>query len=257
MHDIGGCRAILFPSWLVEELVKVYEKADSRNPQRGMQFVKKFDYISSPKADGYRSIHLVYKYRTTSKKLAVYNGLRIEIQIRSYIQHLWATAVETVDTYTGQALKSNLGAASWQRFFALVSSAFASLEAETLVPGTPSVLLELKAELEKHKDQIDTLNRLREVTDILTFKTIYARFFLILLDSKEKKLKIESFTKEQLQKAQDRYLEVEKANKDNPHMQAVLVSVDSVAALKKAYPNFFMDTVGFMAQLNMWWASVH
>lgn len=32
---------------------------------------------------------------------------------------------------------------------------------------------------------------------------------------------------------------------DDPNMQVVLVSVDSMAALKRAYPNYFLDTDRF------------
>jgi hypothetical protein len=49
--------------------------------------------------------------------------------------------------------------------------------------------------------------------------------------------------------AQNRYLEVEKANKDKPEVQTVLVSVDSVAHLRKAYPNYFLDISEFVMVL--------
>jgi len=40
----------------------------------------------------------------------------IEIQIRSKLQHIWATAVETVGFFTGQAIKSNEGEKEWNDF---------------------------------------------------------------------------------------------------------------------------------------------
>jgi hypothetical protein len=71
--------------------------------------------------------------------LARYDGQRIEIQIRSKLQHLWATAVETAQIFTGQALKSKVknASADWLRFFALTSSAFALRE------ETPTVELQI------------------------------------------------------------------------------------------------------------------
>jgi hypothetical protein len=39
----------------------------------------------------------------------IYNDLKIEMQLRSQYQHAWATAVETVGTFIGQALKSSIG----------------------------------------------------------------------------------------------------------------------------------------------------
>ena len=103
MHDIGGCRAVVRTVRLVDRLVRVYEQRSVH------EFVRKYDYIKTPKVDGYRSVHLVYRYRSQSAARSVYNGLRIELQIRSRYQHAWATAVETVSAFTGQALKSSVG----------------------------------------------------------------------------------------------------------------------------------------------------
>src|SRR6266498_4478476 len=128
MQDLGGCRAVLGTPRRVTELVDIYEKAAAKNPRDRPEFIKKYDYIKEPKIDGYRSVHFVYKYRTNAAGPAIYNGLRIEIQLRSRLQHAWATAVETVSTFTGQALKSNIGDEAWKRFFALVGSAIAARE---------------------------------------------------------------------------------------------------------------------------------
>jgi putative GTP pyrophosphokinase len=104
MQDLGGCRAVLKSVAKVDKLVRFYQK----NPCKTLEFVKPFDYIASPKPDGYRSVHLVYKYQGECESGA-YKGLRIEIQIRSLLQHGWATALEVIDTFTGQGLKSSGG----------------------------------------------------------------------------------------------------------------------------------------------------
>ena len=72
-----------------------------------------------PKKDGYRSLHIIYEYKSDKCKTD-YNGLRVEVQIRSRLQHLWATAVETVDFFTRQAIKFNEGIPDWADFFRLV-----------------------------------------------------------------------------------------------------------------------------------------
>jgi hypothetical protein len=46
-------------------------------------------------------------------------------------------------------------------------------------------------------------------------------------------------------RAQEDYLESEKANNDKPWIQTVLVSVDSIAALRRAYPKFYLDSFAF------------
>ena len=50
------------------------------------------------------------------------------------MQHVWATAVETMGTFLGQALKSRQGDQEWIDFFAIVSSVFAYKEERPLVP---------------------------------------------------------------------------------------------------------------------------
>jgi hypothetical protein len=49
------------------------------------------------------------QYSSDSPGRAADNKLRIEVQIRSRAQPAWATALETVDTFTSQALKANRG----------------------------------------------------------------------------------------------------------------------------------------------------
>src|SRR5690606_34815639 len=95
--------------------------------------VNEKDYISHPKDDdGYRGIHLNYRYKNI--KNTHYDGLRIELQIRTKLQHIWATAVETVGIITSQSLKTREGEQRWIDFFALVSSAFAYKEDRPRVP---------------------------------------------------------------------------------------------------------------------------
>lgn len=98
MQDIGGCRAVMSTVKQVERLVYDYKHSDIKH-----KLHQEDDYITNPKPSGYRGVHLVYRY--TGRKVQ-YNGLKIEIQIRSDIQHAWATAVETVGMFTQQALKS-------------------------------------------------------------------------------------------------------------------------------------------------------
>ena len=75
-----------------------------------MNYFSLDDYISNPKDDGYRSIHLVYKLKREPR-------LFIEIQVRSYFQHIWATAVETFGTLKSSSFKSGHGEKEWLKFF--------------------------------------------------------------------------------------------------------------------------------------------
>ena len=156
MQDISGCRAVLSSITQLRELCdKYYLKGDMKHKRITFK-----DYIVQPKDDGYRSIHLVYEYKSTKGKKG-YNGLRIEVQIRSKLQHLWATAVETVDFFTRQAIKFNEGIPDWAEFFRLVSSAFARLENCPCVSGTPTDEKELYSQIKKQAKELNVVEKMK------------------------------------------------------------------------------------------------
>ena len=93
MQDVGGARAVLPTIDEVDELRALYRRSRARHT-----LANEKDYIRNPKPSGYRGIHLVYRYQSDRSK--VYNGLQIELQLRTRTQHAWATAVETVGTFS-------------------------------------------------------------------------------------------------------------------------------------------------------------
>jgi ppGpp synthetase/RelA/SpoT-type nucleotidyltranferase len=252
MQDIGGCRAIMPTVLDVERLVKRYELSNAKNPAGRPEFVKKYDYIGEPKNDGYRSIHLVYKYRTTAKHLVAFNGLRIEIQLRSQLQHAWATAVETVSTFTGQALKSNIGSDDWKRFFVLMGSAIARRERRPLVPGTPTDEETLIKELRELSNRLRVQETLQGWSYALDETKVReygvrgkAKAYLLVLNPTAYTLDVTGFN--DLAKASEEYTKVEKElSTDISGTQAVLVSVDKLSELRTAYPNYRLDTTAFV-----------
>jgi len=258
MQDIGGCRAVLSDVSLVKKLYATY--SDKRQ-SRGLKHkkVNEKDYIKDPKPDGYRSIHLIYKYK--SDKKSTYDGTLVEIQIRSKIQHAWATAVETVDLFTKQAIKSNEGRPEWVEFFKMVSSAFALMEGEPTVAGTSSDPVILKAEIARQVDELRVFQKMEKWTKAITIiepKMRELHFFLLVLDVSEEnkeKLEIRGYLKDAERTATDQYLEAEKSQGHNLDKDVVLVAADSIDELKKAYPNYFIDTSHFLGYLKSYLAS--
>lgn len=252
MQDIGGCRAVLRSAAAVERLVKVHETSAAKSGTGRSQLVRKKDYIREPKTDGYRGVHLVYRYRTTSERYKPWEGLSIELQLRSKLQHAWATAVETVDVFTGQALKFSGGRADWRRFFALVSSAIARRERRPEVPGTSSdhaVLLEELRSLTNLLRVHDTLRGLR-IAVKQAAETKGAKLFLLFLDTSLRLLEVLPFMPGEEAEASRLYLSLEEGIVDKTTQQAVLVSLESLRALPKAYPNFYLDTDAFLRALD-------
>jgi hypothetical protein len=245
MQDLGGCRAVLSSVEKVDELVAIYENS----PLTSARLCEKYDHISIPKSDGYRGVHLVYKYDSRKQHLEHYNGLRIEMQIRSRHQHAWATALETIDTFTSQGLKSGLGDSNWKRFFVLASSFIARFEyrpaAVDINIYDPAWLRELHDLLDELK-VIDTLEGLRTGLDIAE-DIPAASAYILVLDSKTKTTQVHGF--HNMEAAARAYQTIELQTVNKPHIQAVQVSVESVAALHDAYPNYYLDTENFITLL--------
>jgi hypothetical protein len=60
---------------------------------------------------------------------------------------------------------------------------------------------------------------------------------------------IQPFPKTQLEQAIIEYAKVEERAQRGEQVEAVLVSAGPVAALRKAYPNYFLDTHQFVTQI--------
>lgn len=251
MQDLGGCRAIVKSVKEVRELQAQYKSSGIKHVLASVD-----DYISAPKNSGYRGVHLVYRYLSDKPKKKIYNGLKIEIQLRSQFQHAWATAVETVGMFVQQALKSSLGEPDWLRFFSLMGTAIANRERTQYVPNTPTQADDLLIELKHYADALNVKSRLNAFGSAL--RTLgtgqpgleLAHFYLLELDPTANELTITGFRVSELQEASERYSEAEKKVAEKPGTDAVLVSVDSLNALERAYPNYFADTGIFLQLLD-------
>ena len=252
MQDIGGCRAVLSNVKLVQKLCKdYYIKSDLKHKR-----VKINDYISHPKKDGYRSIHLIYKFNSDKGK-KIYNGLLIEVQIRSEIQHPWATAIEIVDFFTRQAIKSSVGKIDWMEFFRFVSCAFALMEDCPCVPDTPTDEKELYLKIKELENTLNVITKMEAwASGFAIFNRIESkikkdiRYFLLELNCIAKSLNISGYPKNLEKKAIADYSEAEKKYSGKKEYDVVLVGVDTKHELEKAYPNYFVDCKKFINIVN-------
>ncbi|MCK5040510.1 MAG: RelA/SpoT domain-containing protein [Candidatus Aenigmarchaeota archaeon] len=250
MQDIAGCRVVMSNVQLAKKLYHDhYIKGDLKHKK-----VNEKDYISNPKKDGYRSIHLIYKYNSDKGK-KIYNGLLIEVQIRSKLQHIWATAVETVGFFTGQAIKSNEGEEKWKVFFKLMSSAFAKIEGCPSIPNTLDDEKELYLLIKEKEKELNVRTKMESWTksiklfdDLKNKKNLH--FFLLELDTVLERLTISAYSKRQEEKAIKDYANAEKKIYGKKEYDVVLVGADTAVDLKKAYPNYFLDTKEFITYLN-------
>ncbi|MDB6108311.1 MAG: hypothetical protein JWR69_61 [Pedosphaera sp.] len=247
MQDIGGCRAIMQNITHVSQLVESYQAGDMDKPDH--EKGKITDYIARPKSSGYRGVHIVYKY---SGRSPAFHGLNIEIQIRTVSQHAWATAVETVEIFTKYALKSSEGSTNWLRFFAVMATVIAQMENCNPVPSTPT-LENAKQLIYDYDNTLDALNLLKTygavISNIRNFQYSSDRYFLLLLQPGSKELEVRGYAKGSLKKASRDYEALENEIRGSGDI-AVLVSANSIAELRKAFPNYFGDTTMFIDLVN-------
>ena len=122
LQDIGGARFVFED---IDSLLKAQKIISQASFEHFVTDREPYDYVAKPKASGYRSIHFTYKYVSDNDD---YDGLRVELQIRTRLQHDWAMAVETAELISKSSLKASLGDENWLSFLKLSSAVFAQKE---------------------------------------------------------------------------------------------------------------------------------
>ncbi len=253
MQDIGGCRAIFSSITEVYGCMNAMRMSTMQhNPPRKLN-----DYIENPKSSGYRGIHMIYEFISDSAQFSQYTGMLIEIQLRTKLQHYWATAVETVGIFTRQSLKSSQWSEEWQQFFRLASNWFALREWQNLIPWLPDAKEWIRTALKQYMSQLkieETLawfsHTLKLVEKISWEEKQKEWYILLILDTTAHTIQIKRFSNSEINLATDLYANQEQKNQGSQDKQIVLFSLESAINLKKAYPNYFWDTTDFMKNLS-------
>ncbi len=264
MQDIGGCRAIMPCLADVRNLVANYQES-----LPAQVLMKTDDYIARPKEDGYRSVHLAIRYQTGEASYSKFNGHRVEIQVRTILQHMWATAAEMLFIFGGVPVRSSQRFVPahrkseeeiilWRRFFNLMSDAMAGLEdGHHPPPEVRSELGRLVAAVNgrsafwawSHVEGWAVGSRSRlpgSVSDLGD-----AAYFLLELHPDEMGVTVNGFGQKDSEAAFRAYAEAEKRAQGLIGTNVVLVSVDSINQLREAYPNYYGDTEGFLNILDL------
>ncbi len=248
MQDIGGLRSVLLSVSKLRKLEEVY-----RSPRFTHELFGWNDYINKPKTDGYRGLHLIFKYRSTKSEALKYNNLLIELQLRTKIQHDWATAVETMDIYLGQAIKLGKGNRRWKRFFKYTSMAFSILESSPPVPGFKNISeKKVFEEVRKMDSELKVLEKLEGfsiATDMILNDPGVGVYNLFMLNISERTVRIRPYPLSKLNEANDELTRLERKHAGDGNVDIVLLSAGPLKQLKKAYPNYFLDTYSFIKRV--------
>lgn len=271
MQDIGGIRVVLTNIKDVNKMFQKLKKYSEFLKSDGSLRAK--NYLVSPKFDGYRGIHIIGKFLNGDKKLR-----SIEIQIRTKLQHSWATSIEIVDLFTQNNLKSTTGLDEWSVFFKLVSKQFSIIESlsgfeknnQQLLIGEylKKILnddqlwqecLAITTLFTKQLSNLTTIeycfstfaNSLNFIHGQLDTKFSTEGFFLLRLNLATKQVVHEFFEKNNHISASTQYTLYESTLKNNPNWVVALVSTDAIGGIKQAYPNYFADSEVFISYINL------
>lgn len=246
LQDIGGARFVFDT---LDELKACQDTLRTFVPEH-FTLEKTKDYIVEPKDSGYRSIHYVYKYHSDD---ADYDGLRIELQIRTRLEHSWAMAVETASLISRTSLKANIEDNSvWRDFFRLVSAIFAQKENSPVNLRYAEYTHERYCNdyidfLDKHK-LLDQLQALRvTVNDEGLFAGGNTGYCLLLINFRDRIVTPRQYSLEQEDDASAMFTQTEQSL--NADEAVILVSIEKMQELREAYPSYFLDTNEFITAL--------
>ncbi len=247
MQDIGGVRAVLGS---VDEVRSVHAAIVKARHKHSPVLPPK-DYIAEPKADGYRGIHQVFKYGTTQYEEL--QGMLVEVQLRTKLQHYWATAVETLGVIEKSSFKTGIGDEKFKHFFRLSSALFSLHEKQPVVASlcekTPEEIVAEFEELEKSLGVFDKLSAftsvIKAVSGVENKKS--DGYYLVILDTDKKTITSIPFASDQLKLAEQTYMLFEQ--QVVPTTDIVLAAAGDMKDLRTAYPNYFVDTKAFVSSL--------
>ena len=139
-----------------------------------------------------------------------------------------------------------------EAFFCINGAYIAIREKTAPVPNTPDDEQELKEAIAHYADGLEVdghLQAYRATMQSFEEDIAGARYYLLQLDTKAWTISITGYRGRELIVAEGAYVMAEKEATNKPERDTVLVSVGSLAELKRGYPNYFADTHVFLGTL--------
>lgn len=128
-----------------------------------------------------------------------------------------------------------------------MGTAIASIEGTPCIPNTPTTRNELVSELRLLANQLAARDMLRAYNTTLNTlgSAKDAKYFIVELDPDASNVTVRRFKAKESEESNRQYTELERQIAEKSRRQVVLVSVADINALKRAYPNYFLDTAIF------------
>lgn len=237
MYDIAGCRLV------VPDMAALDRVCEDLSGLLAFDAPKtsRHDYIAHPKPSGYRGRHVILHYCD----LECGHKLFVEVQVRTVLQHAWATAVEMHDVAVKSRLKFNEIDNPEGRFFKKAALLIAQMEAgENIDARAIQDVSAGRLELPRAFSVIETL---KAAYDAVCFLPGEAGgnahdYFLVDFIVDEQTLEL---TKLNSVAALSAYFAEEESDRDGSR-DLVLTRGASQERLAKLYPNYFGDISDFV-----------
>jgi hypothetical protein len=235
MQDMGGCRAVVET---VRDIHALYDLFSKR--KCAIRSVR--DYLQSPRSSGYRGKHLVVEYAGRNRH--EHDGLRVEIQTRTKLQHRWAAAVETLSFLAGCGdLKANRGHSGWLAFLAVMGELYAIADGDGRIDGEVTVPEGMRQKLREFEFQLEiqqTLMGFQMAVDFAHGRTgiqgLRKDIVCFVIAQFNNSVSVRPYWLEDLERANSELIEAERLGHN-----AVLVFADDLKALRCGYPSYFAD----------------
>lgn len=250
MNDIAGCR-IVVPT--LDDVRLVAGRISEVAPLKDAHSIKNYIDFPHPNNDGYRGIHLITRHDAPSVDL---RGLFCETQVRTRLQHAWATALETYDVASRERLKFGRGSENAKRFFQITSALFAMAEGGSTTGVVTEPVEELRRELSEIEEQDHIQKRLQACSGsvaILSDESFSGAAYCVLdIDFELQCTSLYTFSEEDVFKAERLYFELERKalEGESTLKDAILVKVSSLKGLGDAYPNYLVNVRFFLESLS-------
>ncbi|MGP5574722.1 MULTISPECIES: RelA/SpoT domain-containing protein [Psychrobacter] len=245
MDDVVGIRVTLPNINILNQFLYDNDDCEIVNSECVFDNFHTKNYILEPKDDGYRGIHQIFKCKTDGDSY-----VKLEMQIRTKIQHEWATVVEILGSLKNVSFKAGQGNKKYLHFLVLSSVLFSIEEGVAAVAAYANLApAEVCAELNKLDKELQVIEMLRSFNSLPTPKNnVEAKYYLIQLDLNTHETIILPYNDEH--DANEDYVKLEQTYQGSDQFDVVLVSVDDVNKIEEAYPNYFLDSNDFISRYN-------
>lgn len=234
LRDIAGARLIVESD---DDMLELHERL-----KECRYFYATIDHMSMPDKTGYRSMHVVYRLDAPSSG---YRDLKVEIQLRSRLQHAWATAVEAHDIISGTSLKFGMGSLEELEYFRLVSDLMHHDFSDE--DSCKRRLSELEGSLhilDRFKMAMNSMYIVDEEPPLLS----RSDSCLITVIPEVQEISLEVFPSNREDEATRRYTELESGPEEGAFY--LLARAGSFSDLKRAYPNYYFNISEFVNWLD-------